>query len=95
MLFRSESFFTMNRKYNSTALNQMIAYIHTDQCKRQFILDAFKENRTVHHNEKCCQSGPVDVALLGLEKKKQAKPKSAIKMQNYRQVLTELFAQEK
>ena len=73
----------------------MIAYIHTDQCKRQFILDAFKENRTVQHNEKCCQSGPVDVALLGLEKQEQAEPRSTIKMQNYRQVLAELFAQEK
>ncbi len=92
---RLESFFTKHRQDKSAALNQMIAYIHTDQCKRQFILDAFKENRTVQHNEKCCQSGPVDVALLGLEKQGQTEPKSTIKMQNYRQVLAELFAQEK
>lgn len=94
-LSRLESFFAKHLREKAIALNQMVAYIHTKQCKRQFILDAFEEKTAVKHGEKCCQNGIVDIQTLGLEKQEQSNQQLQVEITDYHQVLAKLFAQEK
>lgn len=92
---RLEDFFAKHRQEKAQALTQMISYIHTEGCKRQFILDAFKETEQVQHSEKCCINGPVDFKKLGLERQSENTQQREMKIENYHSILARLFPKEK
>lgn len=90
-LTRLEQFFLHHRQSKEKAINQMLSYVQTNQCKRKFILDAFQESNIPHHNEHCCQSGPVDLESLGLVQQKLDIISYNDQLENYHQILLELF----
>lgn len=88
---RLERFFIDHRRSKEKSLNQMLSYVQTSQCKRQFILNAFQESNHSQHNSKCCQSGLVDIKKLGLFKKRVNRISNNDQVKDYHQVLSELF----
>lgn len=88
---RLEQFFMEHRQNKEKALDQMLSYVQTSQCKRQFILKAFKESNPSQHNEKCCQNGLVNVKALNLVKQQVNGSLDNDSVKDYRQILVELF----
>lgn len=63
-----QNFFAKRKEDKNKALFQMLRYVNTEGCKRQFILNYFQDQKSIMHSEKCCQNnGQYDLNKLALE----------------------------
>ncbi|HIW88366.1 RecQ family ATP-dependent DNA helicase [Ligilactobacillus pabuli] len=90
-----EQIFTQRRTEKLRALQQMLAYVNYPDCKRNFILRYFDEERVVKHQQNCCQLGEESYDLqqifANVDQVTNNLPKNTPPSRDYRQVLQKLF----
>nr|MCI1924901.1 RecQ family zinc-binding domain-containing protein [Ligilactobacillus acidipiscis] len=85
--------FAQRRTEKLQAIQQMLTYVNSENCKRNFILNYFDEDQHVKHDNKCCQLAEqsLDLQLLfgsqpaPIQHQKNDNPKS------YQTILKKLF----
>ena len=86
-----QSFFLQRKRQKFNSLQQMLQYVDTKECRRQYILDYFEDDKKIDHHELCCQKLNDDLPLeeLGLifDKNEQ----KSLKIEEFYKIIDEIF----
>lgn len=91
--FQMEHIFAQRRTEKLQANQQMLSYVTSLNCKRNFILNYFDEQQAAKHDEKCCQLGdePLDIDLLFGQQSPPKISRENNDPQDYQTILKKLF----
>ncbi|KRM96343.1 ATP-dependent DNA helicase [Liquorilactobacillus aquaticus DSM 21051] len=84
--------FSRRRDEKSKNLNEILAYINTAECRREYIKRYFGEEGSQIHSGLCCQlmGEKLDLAKLGMEETEEVTAESSISS-NYQKTIRKLF----
>ena len=69
----------------------MLQYVDANECKRQYILDYFEDNKKNDHHELCCQKLNDDLPLKELGLIFDENEQKSLKIEEFYKIIDEIF----
>ena len=86
-----QSFFLQRKRQKFNSLQQMLQYVDTNECRRQYILDYFEDNKKIDHHELCCQKLNDDLPLKELGLIFDENEQKSLKIEEFYKIIDEIF----
>ena len=86
-----QSFFLQRKRQKFNSLQQMLQYVDTNKCRRQYILDYFEDNKKIDHHELCCQKLNDDLPLKELGLIFDENEQKSLKIEEFYKIIDEIF----
>ena len=86
-----QSFFLQRKRQKFNSLQQMLQYVDTNECRRQYILDYFEDNKKIDHHELCCQKLIDDLTLKELGLIFDENEQKSLKIEEFYKIIDEIF----
>ena len=69
----------------------MLQYVDTNECRRQYILDYFEDNKKIDHHELCYQKLNDDLPLKELGLIFDENEQKSLKIEEFYKIIDEIF----
>ena len=69
----------------------MLQYVDTKECRRQYILDYFEDDKKIDHHELCCQKLNDDLPLEKLGLIFDENEQKSLKIEEFYRIIDEIF----
>ena len=86
-----QSFFLQRKRQKFNSLQQMLQYVDTNECRRQYILYYFEDNKKIDHHELCCQKLNDDLPLKELGLIFDENEQKSLKIEEFYKIIDEIF----